>query len=165
MVRFDRELIAAFRGPGARQLQVFARNPERNTVMGGTADQLQHRGSPPNVSDIERGRRPGTYEDLCDLVKLNHALGVIHLVGGAVVEPLDLPVPTRHLDNVYAILRYTDRPIMARAVSRVPRRGRDRHGGDRARASPSRRWRPSRRCSRLSTSIRRAASTRSCSMA
>ena len=38
--------------------------------------------------------------------------------GGAVVEPLDLPVPTRHLDNVYAILRYTDRPVMARAVSR-----------------------------------------------
>jgi trimethylamine--corrinoid protein Co-methyltransferase len=69
------------------------------------------------VSDLEGGRRPGSYQALCDLVKLNQALGVCHLVGGAVVEPLDLPVPTRHLDNTYALLRYSDRPIMARSVS------------------------------------------------
>ena len=86
--------------------------------MGGRRINFNTVGSPPNISDLARGRRPGTYEDLCNLVKLNHALGVIHLAGGAVVEPLDLPVPTRHLDNVYAILRYTDRPVMARAVSR-----------------------------------------------
>ena len=68
---------------------------------------------------------------------------MIHLAGGAVVEPLDLPVPTRHLDNVYAILRYTDRPVMARAVSRyraedairlVGHRARAQHGGDGRRA-------------------------------
>jgi trimethylamine--corrinoid protein Co-methyltransferase len=42
---------------------------------------------------------------------------VCHLVGGAIVEPLDLPVPTRHLDNTYALLKYSDRPIMARSIS------------------------------------------------
>ena len=118
MARFDRALIQHFVGLAPAEFPVFARNPERNTVMGGRRINFNTVGSPPNISDLVRGRRPGTYEDLCNLVKLNHALGVIHLAGGALVEPLDLPVPTRHLDNVYAILRYTDRPVMARAVSR-----------------------------------------------
>ena len=118
MVRFGRDLVKHFVGMAPAEFPVFARNPERNTLMGGRRINFNTVGSPPNISDLARGRRPGTYEDLCNLVKLNHAFGVIHLAGGAVVEPLDLPVPTRHLDNVYAILRYTDRPVMARAVSR-----------------------------------------------
>jgi trimethylamine---corrinoid protein Co-methyltransferase len=74
-------------------------------------------GSPPNISDLEGGRRPGTYQAICDLVKLKQALGVCHLVGEAIVEPLELPVPTRQLDNTYALLKYSDRPIMARSIS------------------------------------------------
>ncbi len=118
MVRFDRALVRHYVGLAPERFDVHARNPEHDTVMGGRRINFNTVGSPPNVSDIARGRRPGTYEDLCDLIKLNHALGVIHLAGGAVVEPLDLPVPTRHLENIYALLRYTDRPIMARTVSR-----------------------------------------------
>jgi trimethylamine--corrinoid protein Co-methyltransferase len=118
MVRLDRGLVRHYVGLAPSSFPVRARNPERDTVMGTNRINFNTVGSPPNVSDLERGRRSGTYQDLCDLVKLNHALGVIHLVGGAVVEPLDLPVPTRHLENIYALLRYTDRPIMARTVSR-----------------------------------------------
>src|SRR5436305_5146424 len=118
MVRMGRDLIEHFVGLAPESFPVHARNPERDTAMGGRRINFNTVGSPPNVSDLERGRRPGTYEALCDLVKLNHALGVIHLVGGAVVEPMDLPVPTRHRDNAYALLRYTDRPVMVRAVSR-----------------------------------------------
>ena len=118
MVRMDRNLVRHYVALAPSRFEVSARNPEHNTVMGGRRINFNTVGSPPNVSDIERGRRPGTYNDLCDLVKLNHALGVIHLAGGAIVEPLDLPVPTRHLENIYALLRYTDRPIMARTVSR-----------------------------------------------
>src|SRR5947208_2049587 len=105
MVRMGRDLIRHFIGLAPETFPVHARNPERDTVMGGRRINFNTVGSPPNISDLERGRRPGTYEALCDLVKLNHALGVIHLVGGAVVEPMDLPVPTRHLDNAYALLR------------------------------------------------------------
>jgi trimethylamine--corrinoid protein Co-methyltransferase len=118
MVRLDRGLVRHYVGLAPSSFPVRARNPERDTVMGTNRINFNTVGSPPNVSDLERGRRSGTYQDLCDLVKLNHALGVIHLAGGAVVEPLDLPVPTRHLENIYALLRYTDRPIMARTVSR-----------------------------------------------
>jgi len=118
MVRLDRGLVRHYVGLAPSSFPVRARNPERDTVMGTNRINFNTVGSPPNVSDLERGRRSGTYQDLCDLVKLNHALGVIHLAGGAVVEPLDLPVPTRHLENIYALLRYTDRPIVARTVSR-----------------------------------------------
>ncbi|HEY7765466.1 MAG TPA: trimethylamine methyltransferase family protein, partial [Aestuariivirgaceae bacterium] len=106
MVRMDRALVQHFVGLAPSRFAVHARNPEQDTIMGGRRINFNTVGSPPNISDLERGRRPGTYQDLCDLVKLNHALGVIHLAGGAVVEPLDLPVPTRHLDNIYALLRY-----------------------------------------------------------
>src|SRR5688572_3499801 len=118
LVRMDRAMVQHYVAMAPNQFDVHARNPEHDTVMGTNRINFNTVGSPPNVSDLERGRRPGTYRDLCDLVKLNHALGVIHLAGGAVVEPLDLPVPTRHLENLYAILRYTDRPVVARTVSR-----------------------------------------------
>ena len=118
LVRMDRGLVRDYVGLAPATFEVHARNPEHSTVMGTNRLHFNTVGSPPNVSDLARGRRPGTYQDLCDLIKLNHALGVIHLAGGAVVEPLDLPVPTRHLENIYALLRYTDRPIIARTVSR-----------------------------------------------
>jgi trimethylamine--corrinoid protein Co-methyltransferase len=118
MVRLDRNLIRHFVGLAPASIPIHSRNPDRDTVMGGNRINFNTVGSPPNVSDLDHGRRSGSYESLCDLVKLNHALGVIHIVGGAVVEPMDLPVPTRHLENAYALLRYTDRPVMVRAVSR-----------------------------------------------
>ncbi|MGH6873652.1 MAG: trimethylamine methyltransferase family protein, partial [Aestuariivirgaceae bacterium] len=107
MVRLDRGMVQQYVGLAPKSFPVRARTPERDTVMGTNRINFNTVGSPPNVSDLERGRRPGTYQDLCDLIKLNHALGVIHFAGGAVVEPLDLPVPTRHLENIYALLRYT----------------------------------------------------------
>jgi trimethylamine--corrinoid protein Co-methyltransferase len=118
IVRMDRAMVQHHVALAPSRFNVHARNSEHDTVMGTNRINFNTVGSPPNVSDLEKGRRPGTYRDLCDLVKLNHALGVIHLAGGAVVEPLDLPVPTRHLENLYALLRYTDRPIVARTVSR-----------------------------------------------
>jgi trimethylamine--corrinoid protein Co-methyltransferase len=96
----------------------------RNTVIGGNTVNFNTVGSPPNINDLDKGRRPGTYEDLVRLVKLNHSLGVAHMMGGSIVEPMDLPVPTRHLDNAYALFRYTDCAAFVRSVSRVPGHGR-----------------------------------------
>jgi trimethylamine--corrinoid protein Co-methyltransferase len=117
MVRIGREIIDHFVALAPAKIPLHARNPERDTWLGGNRINFNTVGSPPNISDIERGRRPGSYQALCDLIKLNQALNVCHLIGSAVVEPLDLPVPTRHLDNTYAILRYSDRPVMVRSVS------------------------------------------------
>ena len=116
MARLGRDMVEHFVALAPAEIPLHARNPERSTVLGGNRININTVGSPPNVSDLERGRRPGSYTALCDLIRLNHALGVCHLVGGNVVEPIDLPVPTRHLDNLHAIFRYTDRPPMVRTV-------------------------------------------------
>ena len=118
MVRMDRDTVQHFVALAPEQYDLHARNPQRNTVIGGNTVNFNTVGSPPNINDIDKGRRSGAYEDLVRLVKLNHALGVAHMMGGSIVEPMDLPVPTRHLDNAYALLRYTDRAAFVRSVSR-----------------------------------------------
>ena len=56
-------------------------------------------GGPAFVSDLDRGRRPGNIADFRDYVRLIGALDVIHQEGGGPLEPTDLPVETRHLDQ------------------------------------------------------------------
>ncbi len=118
IARMDRDTVEHYVALAPERIPFHARNRDRDTFIGGNRINFNTVGSPPNISDIDRGRRPGSYDALCDLVKLNHALGVAHLVGGALVEPMDLPVSSRHLQNAYALLRYSDRPIMVRSVSR-----------------------------------------------
>jgi trimethylamine---corrinoid protein Co-methyltransferase len=117
IVRIGRDIIRHFIAFAPAKIPLHSRKGDRDTWLGGNRINFNTVSSPPNVSDIERGRRPGSYEALCDLIKLNQSLNVCHLVGGALVEPLDLPVPTRHLDTTYAALRYSDRPVVIRSVS------------------------------------------------
>ena len=46
----------------------------------------------PNIRDLEGGRRYGDIEAFRNILKLTHALGVLHWQGGIVVEPVDVPV-------------------------------------------------------------------------
>ena len=41
---------------------------------------------PPNIMDTANGRRAGTFEDFCNLVKLCQSFEIIHVLGGA-TEP------------------------------------------------------------------------------
>ena len=66
----------------------------------------------PFVTDLDRGRRYATLEDFRNTVKLTYALPHLHHSGGTVCEPVDVPVNKRHLDMVYAHLRYSDKPFM-----------------------------------------------------
>ncbi len=63
---------------------------------------------PPNIMDIEAGRRAGTLVDFCNLMKLCQSFEVIHVLGGA-VEPQDIPVHIRHLEVMRAQLLLTDK--------------------------------------------------------
>lgn len=118
MVHFDRGLIRELLGKAPREFRMHARNPERDLVIGGNAIAFAPVGGPPNVSDLDRGRRPGTSTDLMELIKLHQALDVLHMTGGTLVEPLDLPVETRHLDLAFLHLTLSDRVWGARAIGR-----------------------------------------------
>ncbi len=89
-----------------------ARNPANTVRMGGNATILCPSWGPPFVHDLDRGRRYATYADFQDLVRLHHTLPWLHHSGGVVCEPVDLPANKRHLDMLYAHIRYSDRAFM-----------------------------------------------------
>ncbi len=89
-----------------------ARNPERSVHIGGKSTVFAPNYGSPFVHDLDKGRRYGTIEDFHNFVKLAYMSPYIHHSGGTVCEPVDLPVNKRHLEMVYAHMRYSDKPFM-----------------------------------------------------
>ncbi len=108
-VRFDRGLIMESMEKAPAEFTLHARNPARNVVIGGNNINFSPVGSPPNCSDLDNGRRTGSYADYCNLLRISHSLNIIHMVSGYPVEPVDLPPATRHLDAYYGYITLTDR--------------------------------------------------------
>jgi trimethylamine--corrinoid protein Co-methyltransferase len=107
--RLGRDLIAEFVAKAPAQFTLHARNPDRSVVIGGNHIAFCAVSSAPNCSDLDRGRRPGSYADYCDLLRIVQSLNVIHLAAGYPVEPIDIPPPVRHLDAYHAAITLTDR--------------------------------------------------------
>ncbi len=99
------------------------RNPERSVQVGDGHCVISPSYGPPFVLDMEGKRRYATLEDLHNFQKLNHMASSVHIAGGPVVEPVDVPVPHRHLYMAYSGLKYSDKPIMGNVTS--PDRARD----------------------------------------
>jgi len=89
-----------------------ARNAARNVQIGGDATVFAPNYGSPFVHDIDNGRRYATLNDFENFVKLAFTAPHMHHSGGTICEPVDIPVSVRHLDMVYAHLRYSDKPFM-----------------------------------------------------
>jgi trimethylamine--corrinoid protein Co-methyltransferase len=100
-----------------------ARNPERSVTIGGMHTVFAPNYGSPFVRDLDGGRRYGTLEDFRNFVKLAYASPHLHHSGGTVCEPTDVPVNKRHLDMVYAHIRYSDKPFMGSVTA--PQRAQD----------------------------------------
>ncbi|MEM6588333.1 MAG: trimethylamine methyltransferase family protein [Pseudomonadota bacterium] len=94
------------------QFEQQARNPENSVQIGGDASVLCPSWGPPFVHDLDAGRRYATHHDFTRLVKLHQTLPWLHHSGGVVCEPVDLPANKRHLDMLYAHIRWSDRCFM-----------------------------------------------------
>ena len=81
-------------------------------VIGGNNTVFAPVYGPPFVRDLEGERRYAKIEDFNNFVKLVYMLPGLHHSGGTVCEPVDLPVTKRHLEMLYAHLRYSDKPYM-----------------------------------------------------
>ena len=95
-----------------RHFTQTARNPERGVKIGDGATVFAPVYGPPFVRSLDEGRRYATIEDFRNFVKLAYMTPAMHHSGGTVCEPVDVPVNKRHLDMVYAHLRYSDKPFM-----------------------------------------------------
>ncbi|MDH5521943.1 MAG: trimethylamine methyltransferase family protein, partial [Acidimicrobiia bacterium] len=112
-VRFPRGMCRKIVSENAPAIYTqHARNPERSVQIGGDATVFAPNYGSPFAHDLDRGRRYATLEDFENLVKLAYLAPALHHSGGTVCEPVDTPVPVRHLDMVYAHLRYSDKPFM-----------------------------------------------------
>ncbi|MGE0117896.1 MAG: trimethylamine methyltransferase family protein [Dongiaceae bacterium] len=109
VVRFDRGLVMESVAKAPAEITLHARNPERSLTFGGNHINFGTVASAPNVNDLDRGRRPGNFQDYCDLLRLAQSLNIVQFLSGYPVEPADLPAPTRHLDAHYAAITLTDR--------------------------------------------------------
>ncbi len=111
-LRFDRGQIRSLCATAPASYTMHARNPARNIEFGGDRVILGPAYGPPFVTDLERGRRYAALEDFENFVKLTCLTPWLHHQSGTICEPVDIPVNKRHLDMVYAHLRYGDKPFM-----------------------------------------------------
>jgi trimethylamine---corrinoid protein Co-methyltransferase len=122
-VRFPRGLARRLCATAPREFTQHARNPARSVPIGGNATVFAPVYGSPFVHDLDQGRRYGTIEDFRNFVKLAYASPFIHHSGGTVCEPVDLPVNKRHLEMVYAHMRFSDKAFMGSVTH--PERAKD----------------------------------------
>ncbi len=95
-----------------------ARNPKRSVRVGDGHTVVSPSYGAPFVRDMQGVRRYATLNDLNNLQKLNHMASTVHIAGGPIVEPVDIPVHCRHMHMAYSGLKYSDKPVIGNVTSR-----------------------------------------------
>ncbi|NNC81030.1 MAG: trimethylamine methyltransferase family protein [Acidimicrobiales bacterium] len=72
----------------------------------------------PFVLDMDNKRRNATLEDFDNFAKIAQLEPSMHMAGGVLVEPMDIPVPHRHLEMTKSLLQLSDKPLMGSVTSR-----------------------------------------------
>ncbi|HWK64498.1 MAG TPA: trimethylamine methyltransferase family protein [Rhizobiaceae bacterium] len=122
-VHFPRGLPRSILKTAPSSFIQHARNPARSVRIGGDATVFAPVYGPPFVRDLDGNRRYATIEDFRNFVKLAYMAPAMHHSGGTLCEPVDVPVNKRHLDMVYAHMRYSDKPFMGSVTA--PERAED----------------------------------------
>ena len=112
LLRFPPGMIRQILSTAPARFTQYARNPANSVDIGGDAMVFAPSYGSPFVMDLDTGRRYGTIADFQNLIKLGQSSPWLHHSGGTICEPTDIPVNKRHLDMVYAHMRYSDRPFL-----------------------------------------------------
>ena len=116
MVRIDHVLVEEKLALAPPRFGLRARNPAHNLKVGDNNILFSSVGGPAFCSDLDNGRRPGTYDEMCDYLRLIQSLNIVHQEGGGPFEALDLPAETRHLDLYLAQIRLLDKNAQSYAL-------------------------------------------------
>ena len=119
-IKASREMIRELCKTAPSEFTQHARNPARSVRIGGDNLVFAPIYGAPFVRDLENGRRYGGIENLVDLVKLTYMLPTLHHGGLVICEPCDVPVSKRHLDMLYAHMRWSDKPHLG-AITEMSR--------------------------------------------
>ncbi|MEO0912615.1 MAG: trimethylamine methyltransferase family protein, partial [Pseudomonadota bacterium] len=108
-VRMGRDWVMEMLAHAPAEFEIIPRNPAHTLTIGGKHMAFVNVSSPPNVMDLDRGRRVGDFESFKDFLKLTQYFNCIHVAGGYPVEPVDIHASVRHLDCLYEKLTLTDK--------------------------------------------------------
>ncbi|MCB1431146.1 MAG: trimethylamine methyltransferase family protein [Alphaproteobacteria bacterium] len=118
-VRIGGDIVEeALKSPPAEFI-FHARNPAHDIRIGGRNIVFAPVGGPPNCSDLDKGRRPGTLEDAGNFVKLSQFFNCVHTAGGASVDALDVHASIRHLHITRNKMVYSDKVPFVYATGRA----------------------------------------------
>lgn len=120
MVRLPRDAAEALLATAPATFTLRSRNPLKDVHFGGDVVNFCAASGAPNVADRLRGRRFGDISAMREIVRLNCALGAVHVSGGEVVEPIDVPVPLRPAMMAHAHITEGDLVWAARGIGREP---------------------------------------------
>lgn len=118
-VRIGRDIVEHALTTPPVEFAIHARNPDHDMRLGGRWIAFAPVGGPPNCSDLDRGRRPGTAEDNGNFMKLCQFFNCMHTVGDGSVDALDIHASIRHLDVMRNKARYSDKVPFVYSTSRV----------------------------------------------
>src|SRR3954452_19349432 len=117
-VRFDPAMVTELIKTAPAQFTLHARNPAYDVELGGDWIAFGTVGSPPNVADLDRGRRIGNRADYQNLLRLAQSLNAVHFLSGYPVEPVDLHHGVRHLWASYDALTLMDKAVHCYSLGR-----------------------------------------------
>ncbi|HIE78966.1 MAG TPA: methyltransferase [Candidatus Thioglobus sp.] len=115
-VRFDPGFVMEKISTTPSEFVMHGRRNDRRVHVGGKSVVFSMVSSAPNVSDMDRGRILGNFDDFCNLIKLGEVLNCVHAHAGYPVEPCDLDSSIRHLDAVGAMSRLSLKPLTGYAI-------------------------------------------------
>ena len=116
-VRIDREHLMSLVGTAPSSYTMVARDPAHTVTVGDGRTIFTPSYGAPYVLDLDGVRRPATLQDFRNFTKLNHLSPALHMSGGVVCEPMDVPVPKRHLYMTESLLKYSSKPFMGAVTS------------------------------------------------
>ncbi len=111
-VFFDPAYVQKKVGEAPHDFTLYARDPRHNVHVGGDDVAFVPGYGAPFMIEAGGTRRPATWDDYLNLLKMAHACEEMDLSGGMLVEPNDLDDHTRYLDVLYAHIRYSTKVPM-----------------------------------------------------
>ena len=117
-VRIDRGQLMELVSKIPSDYTMHARNPARSVTVGGSSSIFVPMYGAPYVRDLDNVRRYGSLADLNNLHKLAYMAPALHSTSSIICEPMDIPVPRRHLHIIYSALKHSDKPFMGIVTAR-----------------------------------------------
>ena len=111
-VRIGRDQLMALVSQIPDRYTMHARNPERTVTVGGDQSIFVPMYGAPYVRDLDGRRRYGSLADLNNFHRLAYLSPALHSSSSIICEPMEIPVPKRHLHIVYSALKHSDKPFM-----------------------------------------------------